>query len=595
MNRRGRHRRFIEDRPVRKPQVWRLLLFPLVILVLVWFVYNLSNITQQYSRQSRYLFTRSHLPLKSQSQFDVHFYDLTLRFAFPADSNRPFLQGKTAIIFSSRKTVLKEMRLDFNSSLQVDSITGNVYRYQWKDGIITIALRHPLVKGTRDSVIVYYSGYPQEYHPWVKGMGFTWRRRNDYAPVPWVNTMNPPFGAQTWFPCKDVPWDKADSATVRIVVPDSLIGVSNGRLVAVRGNDGLREFVWKTRYPIAPYLIAVNVGDYREYHFSYSSITGDTLPVFLYYFDEDVEVLQEVKRQLTRMFRFYETHLGPYPFRGEKYGMILYNNGGGMENQTLSSVQTFSPQRERLFAHELAHQWVGDWVTNADFHQSFLNEGLATYLTALYWREVKGDSAFTAYLERLRVTDAGPLWIDHILIPDSVYSTPRAYFKGAWFFHMIHQITGDSVFWASLRHYLKTNAFGTASYVDWLNSLPQSPYWPEFFKSWVQNSGVPSIRVQFKKKAENGRFARYELRVQQENKHPFVFLLPIMFYMNSQSVERDFWVTKKHQRFQVDFTQPVDSLQLEIRHRVLVNVLSLEAETASAAHSVHSVDKLSKN
>ncbi len=578
MVRRSRHRQYLEERPVRKPPVWRLLIFPLVLLVMVWFVYNLSNIAQQKTEAQHFLFTRSHLPLDSQQQYDVNLYDLSLRFSFPRDSARPYVQGKTKIVFTSRKTILKELQLDFNSTLRIDSIGGNLYRYQWKDGIITIALRHPLVQGKQDSLVVYYSGYPQPYHPWVKGMAFTWRRRSDYAAVPWVNTMNPPFGAQTWFPCKDVPWDKADSAVVRISVPDTLMGVSNGKLVATDSANGWRTYIWKTRYSIAPYLIAVNVGDYREYRFDYTSISGKTFPVVFYYFNEDVEVLQEVEHQVRRMFRFFEHRLGPYPFPDEKYGMILYNNGGGMENQTISSVQTFSPQRERLFAHELSHQWVGDWVTNADFHQSFLNEGLATYLTALYWRDANGDSAFNAYMERLRVKEAGPLWIEHILVPDSVYSTSRVYFKGAWFFRMLHEMVGDSVFWTALRNYLTRHAFQTVTYTDLLSAFPQSARVSDYFQSWVFNDGVPRITLRWKKKAENGRFARYTVEVRQENDDPFVFLLPVTFYTAMETVEKDFWITRKKQSFQVDFTQPVDSLQVQARARVLLNLLALQKQ-----------------
>ncbi len=572
MRRRERqHREYLQSRPVRKPQVWRLLIFPFVLLVMVWFVYNLSNITGFQKASGAYLFTRSHLPLESQKDFDVSHYDLDLQFDFPPDSARPFLKGAVTIQFTSQVEELKEIQLDFNTTLRVDSITGNVYRFQFKDGIITISLRHPLARGQQGAVTVFYQGYPALYHPWVKGMAFTWRRRNDYTPVPWVNTMNPPFAAQTWFPCKDVPADKADSATIRITVPDTLVAVSNGVLVATHSRNGRKQFIWKTRYAIAPYLIAVNIGDYQAYRFNYTSISGESFPIVFYHFNEDAEVLQEVQRQMHRMMRFFETHLGPYPFREEKYGMIVYDNSGGMENQTISSIQTFAPARERLFAHELAHQWVGNWVTNATFHQSFLNEGMATYLTALYWRSVKGDSAFKAYMERMRVDNVGPILVEHILVPDSVYSTDRVYFKGAWFFRMLHEIVGEEKFWQALQTLLNRHAGGTMTYTDLLAALPELPTLPPFFESWLHQSGVPHLEIELRKLKENGRFWRYRLQVRQTNRSPFVLMLPVVFYTNGTRLEKDFWIDGKRESFQVDFNNPLDSVRVDYPGRWLIS------------------------
>ena len=574
MRRRDRqHREYLQSRPVRKPQVWRLLLFPLVLLVLVWFVYNLSNITGYQHQSHSYLYTRSHLPLTSQKQFDVRFYDLNLNFDFPVDSTRPYMAGAVTIRFTSRVETLKEIQLDFNTTMRVDSVTGNSYRFQFKNGILTIYLRHPLAQGQTDAVTIYYHGFPAQYHPWVKGLAFTWRRRNDYTPVPWVNTMNPPFAAQTWFPCKDVPADKADSATIRITVPDTLLAVSNGLLAATRAvGKGRKQYIWKTRYPIAPYLIAVNIGDYQQYRFTYTSITGETFPIDFYHFHEDAEVLQEVQRQMYRMMHFFETHLGPYPFRKEKYGMILYNNSGGMENQTISSIQTFSPARERLFAHELAHQWIGNWVTNASFHQSFLNEGMATYLTALYWRSLHGDSAFVAYMERMRVENVGPILVANIQVPDSVYSTDRVYFKGAWFFRMVHEIVGERAFWQALRTVLNTHGGGTITTADFLTVLPPQPVLQEFFNSWLQHPGIPQLYLTISSLKETERLWRYRVQVRQKNRHPFVVQLPLVFNTRDGMVEKKFWVKEKQESFQVNLNSPLDSIHVANRGRWLMMV-----------------------
>ncbi len=478
-----------------KAYPWRLILFPGIILLIIWIVYNIPNLEQGDPSRADFLYTFVTPQREEQTDYDVTAYRLFYRFQFD-DIRNPTLRASVAIDFLSRVPGLKRVVLDFNSSLKVDSVGGDAYRFRLKDRKLFLDLRKRLDEKETGSVVVYIRGWPKRYHPWIVGMGYeVVMPAPDFHEVPWVYTLNPPYGAQTWFPCKDDPRDKADSVIVTAVVPDTLQVVSNGVLVEMKSLPPRRlRYTWKTTYPIATYLIALNVGQFRTYTFSYSDSLIHDLPIQFYVFPEDTPYVEDIRKQIFRMMHFFNRYLIPYPFAREKYAMIRYNSSGGMENQTITGIRLLRPHRERLYAHELAHQWTGNLVTNASFHESYLNEGLATYLTALYWRHQYGDSAFAAYLNRLRASAHGKLFVQNTVIPDSVYFMNAVYYKGALLFHAIHQVIGEERFAAFLRRLLQELAFDAVS-TRQLQSLLSRLYpydWEAFFQQWVYSPGLPA-------------------------------------------------------------------------------------------------------
>jgi len=81
--------------------------------------------------------------------------------------------------------------------------------------------------------------------------------------VPIVSTLSEPYYARGWFPCKDIPSDKADSADISLTVPDTLVAISNGLLKSILdNNNGTKTYIWQERYPITTYLISLAVTNY---------------------------------------------------------------------------------------------------------------------------------------------------------------------------------------------------------------------------------------------------------------------------------------------------------------------------------------------
>ena len=136
-----------------------------------------------------------------------------------------------------------------------------------------------LDQGDQFSTIVYYHGTPGS-----TGFGsFTFG--STPAGQPAIYTLSEPYGAKDWWPVKDTPADKADSADIWITVSTSLIPASNGKLMAIIDNgNGTHTYKWKSSYPIAQYLLSMAISNYSQYTNYYHYSPTDSMPIdhFLY-------------------------------------------------------------------------------------------------------------------------------------------------------------------------------------------------------------------------------------------------------------------------------------------------------------------------
>ncbi len=553
---------------LKKIRLMRRLLFPAVLFVIIVILTRLPTLTTGSQNSEKYRYLKSDLPQAEQQSFDVRYYRLKMNFRFRADTTAGNIEAETDIRLASKVRKLREVLLDFNSSMQVDSVAGLAFRFKREGPNLRIFLRHQLGKEKWGTIRIFYHGWPAPYHPWIAGLGIAWRPEGDRS-FPWISTMNPPFGASTWFPCKDNPADKADSVRFEISVPQDLTVVCNGLLLRETSTPNRRrQFVFVEKYPIATYLMAVNIGKFIRYEFPYQGARRK-FPLRFFVFPEDTQYVENVRQQMSSMLDFYEATFGPYPFDREKYGMVKSSPRGGMENQTITAIDQFSPDRWRLYAHELAHQWAGDEVTNATFHQSFLNEGLATYMTALYIEHSRGEKQFRKYLGSLRPEKAGPVEVRKILIPDSVYDTQRVYYKGAWFFHMLRSMLGDSAFFAALRQYFSGNGYGIANSDSLRKTFEKNSAisLKDFFSSWLKNGSPPKVTAKLQPMRGEKHPFRYKVFLSQEQKgSPYYYFLPIRFTFRNLAGQDTVIRVKffaKSQKFDVAFPAKVDTFQVD--------------------------------
>src|SRR4029077_13269285 len=200
------------------------------------------------------------------------------------------------------------------------------------------------------------------------------------------------------FPCHDAPNERATTEVIA-TVPRGFTAVSNGRLLRKTGKGNTATFHWRQDIAHAPYLVTLAVGRFREIKDRWRN-----RPV-TYYCEAGREAdARRAFGKTPRMMEFFSRFIGvPYPYA--KYAQVAAADFiyGGMEN-TSATTQTDSAlldQRvsidyssDELVAHELAHQWFGDYLTCKDWSHAWLNESFATYFDALFKRFDKGEDEF---------------------------------------------------------------------------------------------------------------------------------------------------------------------------------------------------------
>jgi aminopeptidase N len=187
----------------------------------------------------------------AQSEYDAKYYKLDLNL----NDTTQIISGSVYIYAQALVNGFINLELNFftNSQMYLDSIKTNntLLTFSWYSDIIHITLDRPYNQEPFD-VTVYYHGHPLE-----GGLqSFDWSSHGSPS-VPVISTLSEPYFAQAWWPCKDMPRDKADSADINITVRSDLIVASNGLLREVVNHGTTKTYKWHEKYPITTYLIMI--------------------------------------------------------------------------------------------------------------------------------------------------------------------------------------------------------------------------------------------------------------------------------------------------------------------------------------------------
>ncbi len=416
----------------------------------------------------------------NQEQWDALSYDLELSL----DPVARILQGTVGCRAVVTGPSLAALELDLGAAMTVSAASsgGLPVAFSHAGDLLTVDLDGPHAAGDTVEVTVSYAGNPaSEYFGW-----------SSYGGQPLIWTLSEPFGARRWWPCKDTPADKAATVDLVVTVPDGLIVASNGNLLSDAAAGGLRTFHWRESYPIATYLVSLAVHPYVVLHDAWEYAPGDTMPVVHYVVPDRAAVMETAYAVTVPMLQAFSEGFGLYPFVQEKYGHAHFPWGGGMEHQTLTSLY-YGATQPWIIAHELAHQWWGDLVTCADFHDIWLNEGFATWSEA-YWRE--RTEGYAGYLDEMSSNayyGPGTVYVEDTSDFGTIFDYDLTYRKASWVVHMLRGVLGDDDFFAALAAWRQEHAYGSAHTEDLravceqVSGLDLS--W--FFQEWLHQEYYP--------------------------------------------------------------------------------------------------------
>ncbi len=355
------------------------------------------------------------------------------------------------------------MQIDLQPPLVIDSILHAHKKMQFTSSGNVCLLEYDKIRSalnTIDSVTVYYHGKPREAvrPPWDGG----WIWKKDTLGRPWMSVACQGLGSSAWYPCKDHQSDEPDNgASLTMIVPDTLVAVSNGRLSWQRDNrDGTSTYRWDVKSPINNYNLVPYIGKYVNFSEVYDGLKGK-LDVNYWVMDYNLEKAKKwLQPEVQRMLKCFEYWMGPYPFYEDGYKLVdaphlgmehqsavAYGNGyqNGYKGTDLSGTGQ-GLKWDFIVVHESGHEWFGNSITVNDVADEWIHEGFTNYSETLFTGYYFGLAAGDEYNFgiRTKITNKQPI-IGHYGVNDD--GTLDIYYKASNMIHTIrHSINDDVVF-----------------------------------------------------------------------------------------------------------------------------------------------------
>ena len=299
-----------------------------------------------------------------------------------------------------------------------------------------------------------------------------------------------------WLPSIDDMNDKIEF-DLTILAPSGKEVIANGKLISVKDRGILKSWKFNMEHPMSSYLVAFAVGKFDS--ISFDSNYG--IPIELYYRSKDSLKAEPTYRYTKRIFDFLEKEIGfPYPWQNYKQVPLRDFLYAGMENTTatffseafiVDSIGFVDRNYVNVNAHELAHQWFGNLITETSGTHHWLHEGFATYYALLAEKDIFGDDYFYWKLfqsaEQLKaLSDEGK---GEILL-DPKASSLTYYEKGAWALHILKEKVGATNFNKAIINYLNKYQFKNVSTDDFLNEVEKvyGKKLTQFKSDWLEQS-----------------------------------------------------------------------------------------------------------
>lgn len=532
----------------------------------------------------------STLKVSAKKDFDILHTDLDLSFDYLSQT----VIGKADLLikpffYANQELVLDAQDFEFGEIFFIQNKKSQLVTYDYDGDKIHIHLPKRLTRADTFRIAFDYTAFPDRNSGGgsqaitdTKGLYFI----DPLDTVPnkprMIWTQGETAHNSKWFPTIDSPNDKF-TQLIKLTVSDTLVSIGNGELIKQESmGDGMRKDYWEMKLPHSAYLAAFAIGDFGKVEDQWEDIPLG------YFVEKGYEKgAEKVFKNTPEMMGLFSELLGvKYPW--PKYDQVVVRDfvSGAMENTTasifmeelrLTEREAIDSEMDYIIAHELFHQWFGDYVTIESWANLTLNEGFANYSEFL-WNEHKygEDEAKLKliaetenYFVEAETKQVDLIRYDFIDAEDMFDS--HSYSKGGAIVHMLREYLGAEAFYAGLHNYLVEHAFENVEVADLRMAMEkvsgEDLNW--FFNQWFLDKGHPALHFEVDySEPENILISVTQLQ-DLETTPLYQLPLDVSWYEGGERKSKQFMVNKVFQRFNLENGNPVDLVLIDEQKNLL--------------------------
>ena len=428
-------------------------------------------------------------PYPRNKNIDIKHYS----FQLEVNDSTDVLAGTATVTVYFFKP-LQEFELDLTSNMKVSSVTldesKSKLEFKHQNDRLKIILPGKTAATLQKSFTIKYSGIPKD--------GFV-ISKNKFGDRTFFGDNWPDRG-HNWLPVVDHPSDKAPVEFI-IIAPEHYQVVATGKKIEESNLPKHRKLThWRESVDVAVKVMTIGIA---RFAIEESGVVNN-IPISTWVFPQNhddgfidfavgVDVLD-----------FFNSHIGPYSYAKLAH-VQSKTRWGGLENASnifyFENSVTGKNEHEDLIAHETAHQWFGNSVTENDWHHVWLSEGFATYFSDLYLEHAYGRDKLEELMKKQREDVIGYFKKNQSPIVDTTITdigkvlSTNTYQKAGWVLHMLRHEIGEKVFWAGIRNYYQAfqnkNAM-TGDFQAKMEDAAGKDLMP-FFDQWLFRSGHPVL------------------------------------------------------------------------------------------------------
>ena len=506
------------------------------------------------------------------------------------DYSKSQLNGKVWLtlhphFYATSKLDLDAKGMDINAVELVKAGSKNIpLGYNYDDNLVLkINLDKEYKASEKYTIYIDYTAKPNDFAAQgsaaikdAKGLYFINPNGEEKDKPTQIWTQGETEATSVWVPTLDKTNQKS-TQDFYLTVPAKYVTLSNGKLVSQTKNaDGTRTDNWKMELPHAPYLFFMGVGEYAVVKDTYKGKEVN------YYVEKEYEkVAKQIFGNTPEMMKFFSEKITGVEYPWNKYAQIIGRDyvSGAMENTTATLHQESAQQNARelqdgnkwegTIAHELFHQWFGDYVTAESWSNLTVNESFADYSQYL-WEEYKygadaaGDENYKEMQAYINGNSNKKDLVRFYYADKEDMFDLVSYQKGGRILNMLRNYVGDSAFFKSLNKYLTDNKFGTGSAhklrLAFESITGKDLNW--YFNQWYFNSGHPKLTIT---NTYNAATKKVNLIVKQTQDSNKIFKLPVAvdLYTGNQKTRHNVWVENRIDTFFIDAETAPDLVKFD--------------------------------